>query len=125
MVRVVSICLLVVLSFSPAQTSKVAAAGFNDASSVCIYIAENDKNRLRKLLKELRIKLRSLYEEMTCNGENLLQFAMSRKADDIGVFMIKKIPVSVLKEKGDLEWANANGHGDSEIAKALVERLNS
>ncbi len=98
---------------------------YSDLGSICLYIAENDKKRLRKMLKTNRVKIRELYKDIKCNEKSLLQFALERKADDVGIFMVKKIPISSLKKKGVLEWAQSNGFADSEITKALSSRIGS
>jgi hypothetical protein len=96
---------------------------FSDLDSICLYIAENDKKRLRKALKTSHVKIRKLYQDMRCNDKSLLQFAIERKAKEVGLFMVKKIPVSLLKKKGALEWAESNGHADSDITVALKKRV--
>ena len=120
---VVSFCLITVLFFSPASHKSVYAAGYADASSICLLVKENNKKRLRKLLKELHLKIKVLYSSVKCNGVNLVQFAMQHNAGKVGKFLVKKIPASALKKNGDLDWANANGHGDSEVTKALIARV--
>lgn len=96
---------------------------YSDLDSICLYIAEDDKKRLRKSLKTNHVKIRKLYQDMRCNDRTLLQFAIERKANSVGLFMVKKIPVSQLKKTGVLTWAEGNGFTDSEITKALRERI--
>ena len=97
----------------------------SDLASICLYVAENDKKRLRKLLKSNHVKIRKLYQEISCNNKSLLQFAIEKKSKDVGLFMVKKIPVSLLKKKGALKWAEDNGHADSDITAALRKRVGS
>ncbi|MCJ8320171.1 MAG: DUF3718 domain-containing protein [Colwellia sp.] len=96
---------------------------YSGLDSICLFIAENDKNRLRKLLKTNRVKIRKLYPDMRCNDKSLLQFAIEKQAKEVGMFIVKKIPASLLKKKGDLKWAEDNGYADSEITTALRERI--
>jgi len=96
---------------------------FSDLDSICLYIAEDDKKRLRKTLKTSRVKIRSLFKDMSCNKLSLLQFAIQRKSKSVGLFIVKKIPVSALKKSGILQWTDENGHADSEITAALKERI--
>jgi hypothetical protein len=97
----------------------------SDLGSICLYIAEDDKNRLRKMLKNTRSKVKQLYKDIQCNNVSILRFAMQRKADKSGVFMVKKISISLLKKGGDVAWANENGFADSATAKAIAKRVGS
>ena len=59
---------------------------------------------------------------VTCNGLNLLQFAMDKKANSVGEYIVKRLPTSKLKSGDDLNWATSNGHGDSPIVAAIKDR---
>jgi hypothetical protein len=59
---------------------------------ICEYVAANDKNRLRSFLKQNKLKIRSVFKGIQCNGQNLLVFAASNKALETGEFLIGKIP---------------------------------
>ncbi len=74
------------------------AHAFNISLNICEYIAADDKKRLRKLLKQNRLKLRKLFSDIKCNADNLLIFAAKRKSMDIGELLVKKLPKGVLKE---------------------------
>ncbi|MBY6187162.1 DUF3718 domain-containing protein [Marinobacter hydrocarbonoclasticus] len=98
-------------------------------ASVCDYVASDDKNRLRKKLKDTRIKLRSVYDGITCNGNSLLRTAMLSNAQDVGVFVAKQLPrktLSAPEADGQtvLQWADSQGFAGSEIAAAITERTN-
>ena len=107
------------------SVSKPAQANEQVIKSLCEYVAANDKSRLRKKLKESRLKLRNLFADVQCNGQNMIRFAMSRKADEVGTFITKKIPAKALVASNDIEWANANGFGSSAITAALIARTSS
>lgn len=97
-------------------------------ANICNYVQADDKNRLRKKLKEARVKLRNVYEGVTCDGNSLLRFAMISGANDVGEFMSKRLSTEELsvKEADGLtvvEWAEVNGHGGSPITAAIKERL--
>jgi len=115
------IILVIFVSFILTMMPKSYA--FSELDSICLYIAENDKKRLRKALKTSHVKIRKLYKDMRCNDLSLLRFAIERKANDVGLFMVKKIPVSLLKKKGALKWADDNGHAESDITAALRKRV--
>lgn len=92
---------------------------FDLSQNICEYIAADDKTRLRKLLKTNRLKIRTLYDDIKCNGDNILIFAATRNAKDVGELIIKKLPKSVLSEnEAQLEAASA------ELAQIAKERVN-
>jgi hypothetical protein len=63
----------------------------NMSLRICEYIAANDKNRLRSFLKQKKLKIRTIFKNVQCNGKNLLVFAASNKALEAGEFIIGKI----------------------------------
>ena len=71
---------------------------FNISKNICEYIAVDDKKRLRKLLKQNRLKLRKLITYISCNADNMLIFAAKRKTNKVGGLLVKKLPKEVLKE---------------------------
>jgi hypothetical protein len=97
-------------------------------ANICDYVKSNDKNRLRKKLKENRVKLRNIYSSISCDGISLLRTAYVAKSDDTGEFVAKQLGADDLAAvEGDgksiLDWANANGHGASPITAAINDRL--
>lgn len=104
-----------VASVQPAQAQDLAL-------NLCTYVQGDDRMRMRQRMREDRIRLRSVYDGILCNGMSLLQFAMANDSQDIGSFIVSQLPGSSLEGNGDLDWAEANGHGDSEIANAIRER---
>jgi hypothetical protein len=97
-------------------------------ANICDYVKSDDKNRLRKKLKENRVKLRAIYSSILCDGMSLLRTAYVAKADDTGEFVAKQLGADDLAAvEGDgksiLDWANANGHGASPITAAINDRL--
>jgi hypothetical protein len=73
------------------------ASANNIAKDLCEYVAADDKKRLRSLLKTQRIKLRSIFHDVACNGQNLLIFAASSNSDNVGEMIIKKLPKKILR----------------------------
>lgn len=118
-----SLALVAVLAFNVVIGVKPAKANQQLVASICDYVASDQKSRLRKKLKETRVKLRNVYGGISCNGMSLIRFAVEKNSVDIGVFIIKKIPASKLSTFGDVDWAEANGHGGSEIIAKLKERI--
>ncbi|RTR40861.1 DUF3718 domain-containing protein [Shewanella canadensis] len=98
------------------------------AANICNYVQTNDKNRLRKKLKENRVKLRNIYSGISCNGDSLLRTAMKSGSDKVGTFVAKRLSVSDLKAaEADgmtvVQWSEANGHSGSTITAAINERI--
>ncbi len=91
--------------------------------SVCSYVKDNDKSRLRKKLKEGRITLRNVYADLKCNGSNLLQTAYSSSANEVGEYIVKRVSSKALTKSKVWDWANANGHTASPITAALKSKL--
>jgi hypothetical protein len=69
---------------------------YDAATDICEYVAADDKKRLRSLLKTQRIKIRSIFGDVACNGQNLLFFAASRNSEEVGEMIIKKLPKKTL-----------------------------
>ena len=84
------IILLIMQLYAP----NVSAA--NIAKDLCEYVAADEK-RLRSLLKTQRIKLRSIFNDVACNGQNLLLFAATKNSDKVGEMIIKKLPKKILR----------------------------
>ncbi|MBA6265523.1 MAG: DUF3718 domain-containing protein [Colwellia sp.] len=89
------ILLLVTQSYSP------KAMAYNVAQNICEFVAADDKRRFRSLLKTQRIKIRSIFDDITCNGKNILFFAAASNANNVGEMIIKKLPKKVLGELVD------------------------
>ena len=65
---------------------------------VCEYVAANDKNRLRSFMKQNKLKIRKVFKQIKCNGQNLLVFAASNKALETGEYLIGKVPAKEVKK---------------------------
>ncbi|EKE85289.1 DUF3718 domain-containing protein [Idiomarina xiamenensis] len=99
----------------PAQANELAL-------SLCTYVQGDDTMRMRKKLRDSRVRIRDVYGSVRCNGQTLLQFAMEHGANDIGTFIVGRLAVEDITGSGDYEWAQANGHADSPVAAAMKER---
>ncbi len=113
------------LTYSPATQANVDQL----VASVCDYVAADDKNRLRKKLKDARVKLRAIYDGVRCDGNSLLRTAMLSNAQDVGVYLAKQMPrESLAAAEGDgqtlLQWAASQGLADSAIAAEINARAN-
>ena len=93
--------------------------------SICAYVAADNKNNLRKALSDNRLRLRNVYDGISCDGLPLVRHAMKHKANDAAEFIIKQLPGSYVQQSGDLEWAASNGFADSPIIATIKERIAS
>lgn len=99
-----------------------AAADQQLALSMCDYVAADDKNRLRKVLSDNRLRLRNIYDGVVCNGESLIRHAFRSNAADVGEFMVKQLPAASISASGDIGWAESNGFGSSPLLAVLRAR---
>ncbi|MCL1058531.1 DUF3718 domain-containing protein [Shewanella gelidimarina] len=127
--RLLSMSIATLIVASSISISTPALANQDQlAANICNYVVSDDKNRLRKKLKESRVKLRNIYDGVSCNGDSLLRVAMKNGSNAVGTFVTKRLPVSNLgKAESDgltiAAWAESNGHSASEITTAIKERL--
>ena len=89
-----SLILATAVSFTPQSVA------FDDSMSlrICEYVSINDKKRLRSYFKSNKLKIRNIFEDIKCNGDNLLVFAATSNALDVGEYIIGKLPVKIVKE---------------------------
>lgn len=114
-----SILVMMVLSFSPvAKSADVGAL----LAGICDNVASDNKGRFRKKLKEAGVKLRNIYDGISCGGDNLVRYSIKSGATSTGAFIVKRMPASHFAGSGDTAWAASNGFADSEIVKAIAER---
>jgi hypothetical protein len=97
-------------------------------ANICDYVKSDDKNRLRKKMKETRVKLRNVYSGISCDGSSLLRTAYNSNANDVGEFIAKRLPSSDLSApeadgKTILDWAAANGYDGGPITSAIKGRV--
>ncbi|MEH8019727.1 DUF3718 domain-containing protein [Rheinheimera metallidurans] len=100
----------------------VAVADDQLAASMCDYVTADDKNRLRKVLSDYRLRLRNIYDGVVCNGDSLLRHAFKSNAVDVGEFIAKQLPGTAIANAGDIAWAEANGYSASPLLAVLKAR---
>ncbi|MGL5905855.1 MAG: DUF3718 domain-containing protein, partial [Shewanella sp.] len=67
--RLMSIALAALIGLGGMSVPVTASAEADPlVASLCDYVKANDKNRLRKKLKESRVKLRQVYSGISCDG---------------------------------------------------------
>jgi len=91
--------------------------------SLCEYTKADDKNRIRKLLSDNKVNVRKIYDNIQCNKESLIKFAMRSDAYEVGSFFVKQMPAKALTEEGLEAWATANGMGDSPLINDIKARI--
>ncbi|GLX80832.1 DUF3718 domain-containing protein [Thalassotalea eurytherma] len=82
---------ITVLTLTSAFVAPAAQAS-NIAQNVCEFVAADDKKRMRSYLKSNKLKIRSIFDGVQCNGQNLLEFAANRGSVKTGSLMISKLP---------------------------------
>lgn len=103
--------------FSTISTS--AQASNNLATRICEYISVNDKSRLRSILKQNKVKVRNIFGEIRCNGDNMLIFAAKKQSLDVGEFLIGKMPAKLVT----LNIGEITKHS-AHLAEDAKERVN-
>jgi len=83
------------LTLTSVVTTPQASAN-NIAMSICEYVAADDKKRMRSFLKTNKLKIRSIFNGIQCNGKNLLEFAATSGSVKTGTLMISKLPKKVV-----------------------------
>ncbi len=112
-ILVASIVLISMTTFTP-----LASANDSMSLRICEYVQANDKQRLRKFLKQKKIKIRSIHKDLRCNNDNILVFAAKSKALDIGDFIIGQLPSKVVAAQID----NIAAHS-AHLAEKAKERV--
>ena len=92
--------LIASLLASSAVIAPIAQAD-NLSLRICEYIQANDKNRLRSFLKQNKLKIRKIYDGLSCNNDNLLIFAAKSNSLEVGEFIIGKLPAKKVKSEID------------------------
>lgn len=123
MKKTFSITLLSGLAIAIASLSTPASANQDLALSLCSYAADNNKNQIRKTLSENRLRLRTIYDGVVCNGNNLVRHVIQFDAADAAGFIVSQMPASQFEASGDLAWAESQGLSDNAAATALKARI--
>ena len=91
----------------------------NMSLRICEYVQANDKNRLRSFLKQNKLKIRKIYDNIQCNKKSLLIFAAKSQALEVGEFLIGKMPTKKVAKEID-ELAIYSAH----LAEDAKDRIN-
>lgn len=93
------------------------------ATSLCSFVAQDNRNQVRKVLSDNKLNMRTIYTGIRCNNESLLQLAIRNDALDTGTFIVKQMPAKILAESGYDGWATENGFADSPLVNIIKTRL--
>lgn len=121
--KLLSVALVTVALSTSLVVSKSAHSADPLVVSICNFVAADDKSRLRKKLRNSKVKLRNIYDGIACDGMTLLQFAMKKNSNNVGKYIVKRLPSGKLAKGRDLKWADENGFADSDITAAIKERI--
>jgi len=89
----------------------------NIAKSLCEYVSVDDKSRLRSFLKTNKLKIRHIFDDVKCNGQDLVTFAGNSNAIETGSLMLAKLP------KATVEGLMAT-ISSAELAAVAKKRIN-
>ncbi len=106
-----------------ALSSPVVMAQEQWTVSLCEYTKADDKNRVRKLLSDNKVNVRKVYDNIQCNKDSLIKFAMRSDAYEVGAFFVKQMPAKSLVDEGLQAWAEANGLGASPLVNDIKARI--
>ena len=79
-------------------TAPVVHAADTMSLRICEYISVNDNKRLRKFLKQNKLKIRKVFKNIQCNNQNLLEFAANSNSLDVGEYLIGKVSKKMVSE---------------------------
>lgn len=123
--------LLIAALISTGFAANIQVAHANDqlAESLCGYIEADSKSRLRKVLKENKLRVRNIFDSISCDGQDMLRFAVSSEANKVGGFILSKLPVKTLMEPGAdgktfNQWADELGHSGSPVVQSALDKVN-
>ncbi len=100
-----------------------AIANDQIAVSICGYIKDDNRNQLRKMLTDNKLNVRSIYDSIKCNNENMLQFAIRSDAYESGTFIVKQMPAKTLADFDYPGWAGSNGFETSPLVNEIRSRI--
>ncbi|TYK65535.1 DUF3718 domain-containing protein [Colwellia echini] len=93
--------LILPLLITTSLMTATSAYADNLSLRICEYVQANDKSRLRSFLKQNNLKIRNIYDELRCNGDNLLIFSAKSNALEVGEYIIGKLPADKVKAEID------------------------
>jgi hypothetical protein len=88
---------------------------------ICEYIKADDRNGLRKLLKNKKMKIRSLPKNFSCNKKPIFEWALHNKSFEVADLIISKQSMKTLKT---LDYkGKAEKLGNTDIIAKIQKRV--
>jgi hypothetical protein len=114
MKSIIAVITFAILSISFAPQTQAA----NVAQSLCDYVNADNKSKLRSYLKSNKLKIRNVFDSISCNGKNLLEFAAANNSTKTGTMIIGKLSKKVVS-------SNLVSIASTELALIAESRVNS
>lgn len=114
--KIIPLILISTVSLSLLSTKSFADDGIS--LRICEYVQANDKQRLRKYLKTKKLKVRTFFDDLKCNGDNVLVFSAKSQALDVGDFLISKLRSKTVAAEIDALKAHS-----AHLASSAQERI--
>jgi len=120
--------LTIAIASTALMAPNLAVADEQLAEALCGYIEVDNKSRLRKVLKENKMRIRNIHDSIFCDGQSMLRFAISSDANAVGGFIVSKLPVKALEEpaadgKTLNQWAQEFGHSNSPVLASANDKI--
>jgi len=107
-----------ILNESDVLTPKILSFGEKETEYYIVFEYINNAINLEDYLKSNKVKIRSIFDSIQCNGVNLLEFAATSNALDVGEYLIGKLPVKTVTENlASIKASSAH------LAKVANERI--
>lgn len=123
---------ILLLTFVCVHSLPVHASPELELVNICTIIKNDDKSELRKKLKRVqknyRLRLSDYYVAIKCSGNSMLRHALVSNATKAGAYLVSQMRRSDLRNaeedgKTVIQWAQDNGHLNSTIGSAIIERI--
>lgn len=111
---------------------QVQASPESELVNICTIIKNDDKSELRKKLKRVqktyRLRLSDYYIAVKCSGNSMLRHALAANASKAGAYLVSQMRRSDLRKPEEdgitvVQWAQDNGHINSAVGAAILERI--
>lgn len=106
------------------------AQGEDLAREICFLVSADDRREFQAALSRYNLRINNLYSSVRCNGYNLLQFAVTAEATEVGSLLARSLPSRMILERDHhgrtiFEWAETTGYDTSSVIQALRQRVPS
>ncbi|KXI29089.1 DUF3718 domain-containing protein [Paraglaciecola hydrolytica] len=118
---------LTVLAISFGLLATSAQAHFDQSvnDQVCDIVKTHDKVKLNQTVKSIQLSMNTLYNNVKCEGQNILQFSINQGAEQVSEYVIKKTSSKYLAKDVELYNSFSPELAQSDIMKSLQAKINS